>query len=93
MKKDSRKFRLYLLNKTARSLLALANLHKICNERLKSKYDIQVVDLQQSPQLATRDQIVSIPTLVRIYPKSEKKVIGDLSDTGRVGAFELGPEA
>jgi circadian clock protein KaiB len=84
------KFRLYISNRTARSLLALANLNKMCDEYFKGECDIEVVDLQQNPQLAKKGQILSIPTLERISPKSEKRIIGDLSDTRRVlGALGL----
>jgi circadian clock protein KaiB len=63
---------------------AFANLQKICEEHLKGKYTIEVIDLQKNPQLAAGDQILAIPTLVRKLPEPLRKIIGDLSNTERV---------
>jgi circadian clock protein KaiB len=76
--------RLYVAGQTPKSLTALANLHKICKEHLPGRYQLHVIDLVQSPQLAQGDQILAIPTLVRKLPQPMRKIIGDLSDTGRV---------
>ena len=84
------KFRLYIVNRTPRSLLALANLKKIREKYLGCETDVEVVDLRQKPHLAKEHQIVGIPTLVRVFPKSAKRVVGDLSDTaGFLRAFGL----
>jgi circadian clock protein KaiB len=69
---------------TPKSLAAFANLKKICEEHLEGKYHIEVVDLLKNPQLASGDQILAIPTLVRKLPPPIKKIIGDLSNTLRV---------
>jgi circadian clock protein KaiB len=76
--------RLYIAGKTARALSAIENLEEICEEHLKGKYKIEVIDLLVSPQLAKGDQIFAIPTLVRNLPTPIKKIIGDLSDKERV---------
>jgi len=76
--------RLYIAGETPRSQTALANLKVICEQHLKGKYRIEVVDLLQHPQLASGDQILAIPTLVRRLPPPLKKIIGDLSQTERV---------
>ncbi len=76
--------RLYVAGQTRKSLTAFANLKKICEEHLKGRYRIEVVDLLRNPQLAQGDQILAIPTLVRKLPPPIKKIIGDLSDTLRV---------
>lgn len=75
--------RLYVAGKTARSVAALDNLRKLCEEHLPGKYSIEVVDLLVHPQLAKGDQIVAIPTLVRKLPEPIRKVIGDLSNVDR----------
>ena len=75
--------RLYVAGKTAKSVAALENLKKICDEHLSGRYRIEVVDLLVHPQLAKGDQIVAIPTLVRKLPEPIRKVIGDLSNTDR----------
>ncbi|WP_129629391.1 circadian clock protein KaiB [Candidatus Oscillochloris fontis] len=76
--------RLYVAGKTPRSIKTLANLRAICEAHLEGRYTIEVIDLMQNPQLASQDQILALPTLVRKLPPPIRKVIGDLSDTERV---------
>ena len=76
--------RLYVAGQTPKSLAAFANLKKICEEHLAGQYHIEVIDLLKKPQLASGDQILAIPTLVRKLPQPIKKIIGDLSNTERV---------
>ena len=76
--------RLYVAGKTQKSLAAFANLHKICDQHLKGRCRIEVIDLLQQPQLAAGDQILAVPTLVRNLPPPLRKIIGDLSNTERV---------
>ncbi|HEU4342533.1 MAG TPA: circadian clock KaiB family protein [Candidatus Binatia bacterium] len=76
--------RLYIAGQTPKSIAALANLKKICEEHLADQYQIEVVDLVRNPQLARRDQILAIPTLVRSLPPPLKKIIGDLSNIEKV---------
>jgi circadian clock protein KaiB len=76
--------RLYVAGQTPRSLAALANLKRFCQEYLEGRYSIHVVDLLENPQLARGDQILAIPTLVRRLPTPMRKIIGDLSNTERV---------
>src|SRR5512138_116578 len=76
--------RLYVAGETSKSKRAIANLEKICEESLKGRYSIEVVDLLKNPQLARGEQIVAVPTLVRKLPASVTKIIGDLSDKERV---------
>jgi circadian clock protein KaiB len=76
--------RLYVAGQTPKSMTAFANLKKICEEYLEGRFQIQVVDLLESPQLASGDQILAIPTLVRKLPLPIRRIIGDLSNTERV---------
>jgi circadian clock protein KaiB len=76
--------RLYIAGQTPKSLAALTNLRRICDEHLKGKYQIEIVDLVKTPQLAQGDQILAIPTVVRNLPMPIRKIIGDLSNTERV---------
>lgn len=76
--------KLYVAGQTAKSLLAFANLKRICEEHLAGEYRIEIVDLLQNPQLAEGDQIFALPTLVRKLPHPVRKIIGDLSNTERV---------
>jgi circadian clock protein KaiB len=76
--------RLYVAGQSPKSLRALANLKRLCDQHLDSDYEIEVVDLLEHPRLAAGDEIVAIPTLVRRLPKPMRKIIGDLSDPERV---------
>lgn len=76
--------RLYVAGQTPKSIAALANLKRICEEHLADQYQIEVIDLVRNPQLARRDQILAIPTLVRSLPPPIKKIIGDLSNIEKV---------
>lgn len=76
--------RLYVAGQSPKSLVALANLKKFCAEHLDGQYELQVIDLVKTPQLAQNDQILAIPTLVRKLPAPMRKIIGDLSDSSRV---------
>jgi circadian clock protein KaiB len=81
---DLWQLRLYVAGQTPKSLAAFANLKKICDEHLKGRYRIEVIDLLENPTLAKGDQILAIPTLVRKLPEPVRKIIGDLSNTERV---------
>jgi len=75
--------RLYTAGQTPKSVAALANLKRVCEEHLAGHYTIEVVDLLKNPRLAKDDQIVAIPTLVRKLPEPLRRIVGDLSDTER----------
>ncbi len=76
--------RLYVAGQTPKSLTAIANLKTLREDHLAGRYNIEVIDLLVTPQLAAGDQIVALPTLVRRLPPPLKRVIGDLSNTERV---------
>jgi len=78
------RLRLYIAGQTPRSITAIMNLKQICDEHLKGRFVIEIVDLIEKPQLARGDQILAIPTLVRRLPAPVMKIIGDLSNTERV---------
>ncbi len=76
--------RLYVAGQTPRSLAAIANLKRFCEEHLAGRYNIEVIDLVETPRLARDHQILAIPTLVRKLPLPVRKIIGDLSNSERV---------
>jgi circadian clock protein KaiB len=76
--------KLYVAGQTPKSLQAFTNLKKICETHLKERYRIEILDLLKNPKLARGDQILAIPTLVKLLPPPIRKIIGDLSDTERV---------
>jgi len=83
---DSETFllRLYVAGQTPKCMRAFANLKRICEDHLRGRYRIEVVDLLVNPALARGDQILAVPTLVRQLPPPVKKIIGDLSNVERV---------
>ena len=78
------KLRLYVAGQTPKSIRAFANLKVLCDEHLKGRYQIEVIDLLEHPEMARGDQIVALPTLVIKLPQPVRKIIGDLSNTDRV---------
>lgn len=76
--------RLYVAGRTQKSVTALSNLKKYCEEHLAGQYTIEVIDLLENPQLAEGDQILAIPTLVKKVPEPVRKIIGDLSNKEKV---------
>jgi circadian clock protein KaiB len=75
--------RLYIAGQSPKSMTAMTNLKRLCEQHIPGQYSIEVIDLMKNPQLAQVDQILAIPTLVRKIPEPMKRVIGDLSDTER----------
>ena len=73
--------RLYVAGQNPKSIRAFANLKAMCEEHLKGRYQIEVIDLRKNPQLARGDQIVAIPTLVRKLPLPLRTIVGDMSNT------------
>jgi circadian clock protein KaiB len=91
MKKDPPPFntriwnlRLYVAGQTPKSLEAFANLKEICETHLTDRYTIEVIDLTKNPELAKKDNILAIPTLVRKLPEPMKKIIGTLANEEKV---------
>jgi len=72
--------RLYVAGHTSRSVAALSNLKRVCQEHAPGRFKIEIIDLLKKPQLASGDQILAVPTLVRRLPRPMRKIIGDLSN-------------
>ena len=84
IEEETWELRLYVAGQTPKSVTALTNLRRYCEEHLKGRYKLEVIDLLVNPQLAEGDQILAIPTLVRKVPEPIRKIIGDLSNEERV---------
>ena len=76
--------RLYITGTTNRSVLALTNLKKICEEYLEGRYELEVIDLYQMPSLAKDEQIIAAPTLIKKLPLPFRRIIGDMSNVEKV---------
>ena len=81
---DKFKLRLYVTGKTPKSERAIANLKEICERELEGLYDLQVIDVLESPQLAEDEKILATPTLIKDLPPPLKRIIGDLSNSEKV---------
>ena len=76
--------RLYVTGMTSRSARAVKNLQAVCDEYLKDRYDLEVVDIYQQPVLAKGEQIIAAPTLIKKLPLPMRRIIGDMSNRERV---------
>ncbi len=76
--------RLYITGTTVRSILAITNLKKICEEYLEGRYELEVIDLYKKPSLAKGDQIIAAPTLIKKLPLPFRRIIGDMSNKEKV---------
>jgi circadian clock protein KaiB len=81
---EAYQLRLYVAGQTAKALQTFRNLKHVCEEHLQGRYEVQMIDLLQNPQLADGEKIVAVPTLVQQLPEPIKQMIGDLSETERV---------
>ena len=76
--------RLYVTGTTGKSVRAIQNVRRICEEHLKDLYDLEVVDIYKNLPLARGDQIIAAPTLIKRLPAPLRRLIGDMSDEQRV---------
>jgi circadian clock protein KaiB len=76
--------RLFITGHTEKSRRAVRNITRLCEEHLHGDYDLEVIDVYQQPELAVEHQLVAAPTLFKVLPLPPRKMIGDMSDTGRV---------
>ena len=76
--------RLYVSGSTPKSALAVTNIKRICEQHLKNRYDLEVIDIYQQPNLARDQQIVAVPMLIKYFPSPQRRLIGDLSDIRKV---------
>jgi circadian clock protein KaiB len=83
-RREKHVLRLYVTGMTSRSLQAIDNIKKICEEHLQGRYDLEVVDIYQQPSLAKGEQIIATPTLIRKLPLPLRRFIGDLSSREKI---------
>jgi len=83
-KSETYLLRLYVTGSTPHSMRAIENIKKICEEHLKGRYELEVIDLYQKPNLANGEQIIAAPTLIKKLPQPLRRIIGDMSNTERV---------
>jgi circadian clock protein KaiB len=84
MEAEKYKLCLYIAGKTQKANNAIENLKKYCEEELKDKYTVEIIDLLEHPHLAEGEQIIAVPTLVKKLPAPVRILVGDLSDKIKV---------
>lgn len=77
-------FKLYITGRTPRSEMAMFNLRRICEDILKTEYELVIIDVLEKPHLAEEDRIMATPTLIKELPSPKRRITGDLSDTEKV---------
>lgn len=81
---DKYVLKLYVTGKTSRAERAIQNMRKICNDDLGGRYELDIIDVLERPQLAEEEKILATPTLIKQIPPPLRRIIGDLSDRDRV---------
>ena len=76
--------RLFVAGSSSGSVRAITNLKAILNEHLKDRYELDIVDVHQQPQIAISEDIAAVPMLIKKHPSPVRKMVGDMSDTARV---------
>lgn len=84
MNKERHILTLYIAGKTQKAERAIENINNYCHEHLKDGYSLKVIDLKKHPELASTEQIIAIPTLIRKLPEPIRILVGDLSDKEKV---------
>ena len=77
-------FRLFVTGILPNSARAIKNLNTICEQNLKGRYDIEIIDIYQQPSLAVKEEIIAVPVLIKKFPLPEVRMIGDLSNKEKV---------
>ena len=83
-KKGNYALRLFVTGTTPRSMRAISNIKEICEEHLKSRYELEIIDLYQYPGLAKGEQIIAVPSLIKKLPLPIRRLVGELSDREKV---------
>jgi circadian clock protein KaiB len=76
--------RLLIAGASPNSLRAISNMRSFCEEYLKGRYQLEIIDVYQQPQIATKDQVIALPLLIKSSPLPLKRLIGDMSDKAKV---------
>jgi circadian clock protein KaiB len=75
---------LFVTGISPNSALAIKNANAICEQYLKGRYELEIIDIYQQPSLALSENIIAVPVLIKKFPLPEERMIGDLSDIGKV---------
>ena len=75
---------LFITGASPNSLRAIANLKEICEKYLKGNYELEIIDVYQQPLIAQSEQVIALPMLIKMSPSPVRRLVGDMSDTGKV---------
>jgi len=84
MKKGDYVLRLFITGASPNSVRALTNIKEVCENYLKGRYKLEIIDVYQQAEIAEKEQLVALPMLIRKQPLPEKRLIGDMSDIQKV---------
>ena len=84
MKKNEYVLRLFITGATPNSVRALTNIKEICENHLKGRYSLEIIDVYQQVEIAEKEQIIALPLLIKKMPLPERRLIGDMSDIQKV---------
>lgn len=84
MQKNNYMLRLFITGASPNSIRALTNIKQICEDHLKGRYSLEIIDVYQQAEIAEKEQLVALPLLIRKKPLPERRLIGDMSDIGKV---------
>jgi circadian clock protein KaiB len=73
--------RLFVTGASTNSIRAISNIRLICEKYLPGKYSLEIIDVHQQKEISESEQIIALPLLIKSYPKPERRLIGDMSDT------------
>jgi circadian clock protein KaiB len=76
--------RLFVTGMTSKSIKAIENIRKICEENLQGRYELEIIDIYQQPQYAKKEEIIAAPTLIKKLPLPLRKFIGDMSNKEKI---------
>jgi len=84
--RDAEKYvlRLYVTGMTPKSVRAIENIRKICEENLQGRYELEVIDIYQQPEYAKKEEIIAAPTLIKKLPLPLRRFIGDMSNEEKI---------
>lgn len=75
---------LFITGASPNSVRAISNIKSICEKYLKGNYILEIVDVYKSPEIAQKEEIVALPTLIKKKPEMERRLVGDMSETEKV---------
>jgi len=75
---------LYVSGMSAKSMAAIKNIKHLCDNYIKDRFELEIIDIYKKPEAAQENQVIFSPSLVKSYPLPKKVLIGTFADTEKV---------